>query len=68
MTYYPEPESHFRDKVKEVLELSNYTTKTELNDTADADTSNLAATTDFVALNPKVDKVDINKLIKVLSD
>ena len=48
--------------------MSNYTTKTELNDTAVADTSNLAATTDFVALNPKVDKVDINKLIKVLSD
>ena len=25
--YYPEPDSHIRDKVKVVLHLSNYTTK-----------------------------------------
>ena len=28
MEYYPEPESHIRDKVKVVLDLSNYATKT----------------------------------------
>ena len=27
MSYYPEPESHIRDKVKVVLDLSNYATK-----------------------------------------
>ena len=27
MSYYPEPESHVRDKVKVVLDLSNYATK-----------------------------------------
>ena len=27
MSYYPEPESHIRDKVKVVLNLSNYDTK-----------------------------------------
>ena len=28
MTYYPEPDSHIRDKVKEaLLDLSNYATK-----------------------------------------
>ena len=27
MSYYPEPESHIRDKVKVVLDLSNYDTK-----------------------------------------
>ena len=27
MIYYPEPGSHIRDKVKAVLELSNYATK-----------------------------------------
>ena len=27
MSYYPEPDSHIRDKVKVVLELSNYATK-----------------------------------------
>ena len=27
MSYYPEPDSHIRDKIKVVLELSNYATK-----------------------------------------
>ena len=27
MRYYPEPDSHIRDKVKVVSDLSNYTTK-----------------------------------------
>ena len=30
MSYYPEPGGHIRDKVKVVLELSNYATKEEL--------------------------------------
>ena len=27
MSYYPEPDGHIRDKVKVVLDLSNYATK-----------------------------------------
>ena len=27
MSYYPDPDSHIRDKVKVVLDLSNYATK-----------------------------------------
>ena len=27
MSYYPEPDSHIRDKVKVVVDLSNYATK-----------------------------------------
>ena len=27
MSYYSEPDSHIKDKSKEVLEMSNYTTK-----------------------------------------
>ena len=30
MSYYPEPDSHIRDKVKVVLDLSNYATKKNL--------------------------------------
>ena len=30
MIYYPEPDSHIRDKVKEVLGLSNYAITKEL--------------------------------------
>ena len=40
---YPEPDSHIRDKVKVVLDLSNYGTKNELDHAAGADTSHLAA-------------------------
>ena len=31
MSYNPEPDSHIRDKVKVVLDLSNYTTKKNQN-------------------------------------
>ena len=40
MSYYPEPDTHIRDKVKVVLDLSNYATRNRLNDAACADTSN----------------------------
>ena len=34
MSYYPESDSHIRDKVKEILELPNYGTKKSLRDAA----------------------------------
>ena len=43
MSYYPEPDSHIRDKVKVVLDLSNYETKKELGHDTGVDTSDLAA-------------------------
>ena len=42
MHYYAEPESHIRDKVKVVLDVSNYATKIILQATGFY-TSNLAA-------------------------
>ena len=39
MSYYPEPDSHIRYKVKVVLDLSNYTTKKELDHATEVDTS-----------------------------
>ena len=38
MSYYPEPDSHIRDKIKIVLDLSNYTTKKELDHATGVDT------------------------------
>ena len=67
MSYYPEPDSHIRGKVKVLLDLSKYATKPEFNDATVVDTSKLTSQTDFVILKPKADKVDINKLIKVSS-
>ena len=31
MSYYPEPDSHIRDKAKVVLDLTNYATKKNQN-------------------------------------
>ena len=63
MSYYPEPDGHIRDKVKIVLDLSNYATKKELDHAIGVDTSDLAAKIDFIALKSEVDKLDINKLV-----
>ena len=65
MTYYPEPDSHIRDKVKVLLDLSNYATKIELEHATDIDTFDLAAKKDSIALKAEVDKLDINKLTNV---
>ena len=43
MSYYPEPDSHMRDKIKVVLDLTNYDTKKELGHATGVDTSDLAA-------------------------
>ena len=62
MSYYPEPDSRIRDKVKLVLHLSNYATKKELDHSTGVDIFDLTAEKDFIALKTEVDKLDINKL------
>ena len=47
------------------MDLSNYTTKKELDYVTGVDTSDLAVKKDFIALKAKVDKLDINKLVNV---
>ena len=46
MSYYPEPDSHIRDNVKVVLDLSNYATKKEWDHATGVDTFDLAAKKD----------------------
>ena len=65
MSYYPEPDSHTRDKVKIVLNLSSYATKKGLDHPTETDTSDLAAKKVLIALKAEVDKLDINKLVNV---
>ena len=43
MSYWPEPDSHIRDKVKAVLDLSNYATKKELDHATGFEKSDVAA-------------------------
>ena len=60
MSYYPEPDSHVMDKVKIVLDLSDYATKKELEHCTGTDTSDLAAKKDFIVLKAEVGELDIN--------
>ena len=66
-SYYPEPHSHISVEVTVVLYLSNYSNKKALDHTTDVDTSDLAAKKDFIALKAEVDKLDISKLVNVLT-
>ena len=50
MSYYLEPGSHIRDKVKVVLDLSKYTPKKELHHASGVDTSDLVAKKYFISL------------------
>ena len=65
MSYYPEPDSHIKDKVKVVLDLPNYATKEELDHATCVDKSDLTAKKDFIALKAEIDKLDINKFVNV---
>ena len=58
MSYYPEADSDVRDKVKVVLDLSNYATKKELEQ---------AAGVDIIALKAEVDKLDSKNLVNVVT-
>ena len=65
MSYYLEPDSHIRDKAKVVLDLPNYATKKELKDGTIANTANLPAKRDFIALKAEIDRIVITKLANV---
>ena len=62
MSYYPKRDNHIRDKVKVVLDLTNYATRKELDHATGVDTSDLTAKKDFIALKAEVDELDINRL------
>ena len=61
MSYYPEPDSHGRNKMKVELDLSNYGTKADLKGATVIDTSNLATKVDEDCLKADVDKIVIDK-------
>ena len=63
MSYYPEPDSHIIDKVKVVLDLTNYPTK-KIEYATDVDLSDLAAKEHFVAFKSEVDKL-VNVLTSI---
>ena len=51
-----------------MVDLSNYTTKTDLKNVTHFDTSSFALKTNLATLKTEVDKLDIDKLTPVLND
>ena len=62
--YFPEPKSS-GGRVKVELDLSNYATKTDLQNATRVNTSSFAKKTDLAHLKSNVDKLDIDKLKNV---
>ena len=60
-TYYP-PYKSSSDNIKVELDLTNYATKTDLNNITHVDTSTFASKTNLAALKSEVDKIDVDKL------
>ena len=65
--YFPTPLSDCKN-IKVDIDLSNYATKKDINDTTHADTSNFALKTNLSSLKTEVDKLDIDKLATVPVD
>ena len=61
MSYYP-PYKSSSYNIKVELDLTNYATKTDLNNITHVDTSSFASKTNLAALKTEVDKIDIDKL------
>ena len=61
MSYYA-PYKSFSNNVKVELDLTNYTTKTDLKNITHVDVSSFASKTNLAALKTEVDKIDTDKL------
>ena len=67
--YFPKPfNSHFGDNIKVKIDLSNYATKTDINNISHVDTSSFALKTNLASLKTEVDKLDIDKLVPTPPD
>ena len=67
MSYYP-PYKSSSNNIKVELDLTNYATKTDLNNITHVDTSSFASKANLAALKTEVDKIDADKLKTVPVD
>ena len=61
MSYYP-PYKSSSNNIKVELDLTNYATKTDLNNITHVDTSSFASKTNLAALKSEANKIDVDKL------
>ena len=67
--YFPKPfNSHFGDRTKVKIDLSNYAAKTDIKNISHVDTLSFALKTNLSSLKTEVDKLDIDKLVPISAD
>ena len=66
--YFPKSFEPFAGDINIQVDLSNYSTRTDLKDATGIDTSKLAVKSDLANLKDEADKLDIDKLIPVPFD
>ena len=66
--YFVKPFKSFGGNINVKVDLSNYTTKTDLKNITHVDTSSFALNANLASLKTEVDKLDINKLSSVPVD
>ena len=66
--YFPKLFRNFGGNINVKVDLSNYATKTDLNNVIHADTSSFALKTNLANIKTEVDKLDIDKLTTVPVD
>ena len=67
--YFPKPfNSYFDDSIKAEIDLSNYTTKVDIKNLSQVDTSSLALKANLASLKTEVDKLAIDKLVPIPVD
>ena len=66
--YFPKPFRSFEGNIKVKVDLSNYTTETDLKNVTHVDTSSFALKTNLASLKTEPDKLDIAKLAPVPVD
>ena len=68
MSYFPEPYTYSKNKIKVELDLANYATKSDLRIGTGANTPKFAKKTDLASLKSDIDKIDIVKFQTILAD
>ena len=61
MSYFPEPYTCSKNRIKVELDLSNYAAKSDLKNATGVDTSNFANKAALASLKSEVDKLDIDE-------
>ena len=65
--YFPKPSNH-KENIKVEVDLTNYAKKADMKSITRVDTSNFVLKTNLANLKTEVDKLDIDKLVRIPAD